>query len=126
MQEEPDAKWPLLTLTRVREALSALRHQDATSPAVVPTTMGVDDISRQAPDAEAKPHEAADSNSRNSGGRQASAVQQDPSSHQEPPAELAKGQAYARLAAVDPLRSGYYKDAAAGSARVVLRTAGPS
>lgn len=123
MQEEPDAKWPLLTLTRVREALTALRHPQATSPAAVTTTMACDDIPQQPCDAKAKPHKATDRNSKDAAGNEASAVKQDPSSNQEAPAGSSEGQAYARLAAVDPLRRGYYKDAAAGSARVVLRTA---
>lgn len=40
------------------------------------------------------------------------------------PAAAAAGALYERLTALDPMRAGYYRDAAEGRARVVLRAAG--
>ena len=92
-QEEPEAKWPLLTLTRVREALVSLTEA---SDGAAPQPLG------------AEPHRSSSKGAANARAEQ--------------PAEPAGAEtAYERLSALDPLRSGYYKDAAAGRAHVVLR-----
>ena len=93
-QEEPDAKWPLLTLTRVQETLAALEQQKRVAGSACRSSA---------------PREGANS------------VQ-----HAASPASAAAEAAYSRLAHLDPLRRGYYSDAAAGLAHVVLRTASPS
>ena len=76
LEVEPDAKWPLLTLTRLRELRLLVEGQGQAAPAAAA-----------------------------------------------PAAEVAEG--YRRLAELDPLRAGYYRDAAEGRAHVVARpTAG--
>ena len=122
MQEEPLAKWPLVTLARVREAQATLQCQQPPPPR--------DARQQQAPGAAAASGDADTAGTGASVGVSgagalpdtaavAAAADSTATAAQPGPCEL-----YERLGALDPMRSGYYADAAAGRARVVLRAAG--
>lgn len=126
-QIEPDSKWPLLTLARLCEALA--QHQPGAAPFVADadssrTPMGHAAATATAPTAGTATSEGA-------------ARVGDPDlEHSESVTEEQRGGAgdsgpaaearsiYRRLAEVDPLRKGYYQDAADGKAYVVLRALG--
>lgn len=126
LTEEPDAKWPLLTLTRIREFLSVTQGQQGSSSTADTATGPSEDHSQtvvhklpqmlsqltveSSADAATIDHSIAYNEDEKS---------RIPSS--QPPSSEA--QTYARLATVDPLRMGYYQDAAASRARIVLRPA---
>lgn len=126
LKEEPDAKWPLLTLTRIREFLAVTRgQQDSSSTTDIATSPSEDHsqaVVQKLPQnlSQLTVESSADTATIDN----AIAYNEDENSRipssQPPPSEV---QAYARLAAVDPLRSGYYQDAAASRARIVLRPA---
>ena len=137
MQEEPEARWPLLTLARVREAQAALvlRGRDADAPS---SSAGRQQGLMSAAGAAAAAGGgggAAHSNSGN--GTRSDAAASSRSSGPEPgataaetsqpsadaPAGVEARRLYEQLAALDPMRAGYYRDAAAGRAHVVLRAA---
>lgn len=135
LQEEDGAKWPLLTLTRVRESLAALRQQPTTAQAAPMGARGsapaVAEAAQRGPPARAPPGGASDPQGRV---REPQAA--------EPGDELPEGRplgrgsaasisataasteegAYRRLSQLDPLRAGYYADSASGAAHVILRT----
>ena len=127
MQEEPEARWPLLTLARVREAQAALEQHSHSAP---PGSTG------QQWGASAAACTAAAGGGRGTGARSGvidSSSNSGPEPHaaaaetNEPmagaPAAVNIGQLYEQLAALDPMRAGYYRDAAQGRAHVVLRAA---
>lgn len=99
LQEEPEARWPLLTLARVQEAQATLGQPDT----------HVDDSQQSAAAAA-----AADSPASGCSPATPHASQEEAATAEE---------IYDRLETLDPMRSGYYRDAAAGRARVVLRSA---
>jgi hypothetical protein len=117
MQEEPEARWPLLTLARVREAQAALeqRRHDASTPA---SSAG----RQRDPGAAAGGSGAADS-SRSRGPEPGATAAESSQPSGDAPAGVEAGRLYEQLAALDPMRAGYYRDAAAGRAHVVLRAA---
>ena len=97
---EPEAKWPLLTMARLKEMQLQLLRSAAASDAGLP----------------ASPPERAAAAAAAGGGRGAGGEQQD-----ELAAEVRN--LYARLAEVDPMRAGYYRDAVEGRASVVMPAA---
>jgi hypothetical protein len=137
MQEEPEARWPLLTLARVREAQAALeqRRHDAGTPA---SSAGRQrDPGAVAGAAAAAGGYGGAAHSDIGSGTRSDAAAGSGSSGPEPgataaetsqpsadtPAGVQAGRLYEQLAALDPMRAGYYRDAAAGRAHVVLRAA---
>lgn len=127
MQEEPEARWPLLTLARVREAQAALEQH---SHNVTPGSSGQQQGASTAACAAAAggdsgtgaPSGAADS-SRSSGPEPGATAAETSQPSANAPAGVEAGRLYEQLAALDPMRAGYYRDAAAGRAHVVLRAA---
>ena len=127
MQEEPEARWPLLTLARVREAQAALEQHSHSAPpggsgqqrdagaAVCAAAAGVGIGTGTC-------SSAADSS--HSSGREPGATAAETSQPTaDAPAGVEVRQLYEQLAGLDPMRAGYYRDAAAGRAHVVLRAA---
>lgn len=115
LEEEPEAKWPLLTLARVREAQAALQQQQQQA------NSSLADAAQQAGGRTAVA--AATAAAAGGSGSAAGAVDV-PDTKESQSASAAAGMLYERLAALDPKRAGYYRDAAEGRARVVLRAAG--
>jgi len=137
--EEPEAKWPLLTLTRVKEALAALHLQH---PQVCPSRDNQHPQTRRSEDLQ-HPHTQPAQHDPQSTNQTASEPAPPAPNASEPKEEFqpkeaggvaagrsggaaasTEANAYEQLRQLDPLRSGYYADAAAGLAHVVLRTAG--
>ena len=135
LQEEEGAKWPLLTLTRVRESLAALRQQPTTAQSAPMGSGGgaAADSEPAGPGPIARPPPGGASRS------QARVPEPQPAEPGDKPAEgrsLGRGSAagisasaasteegaYQRLSQLDPLRAGYYADSASGAAHVILRT----
>ena len=132
LQEEPDAKWPLLTLTRVRESIAALQlHLRTVQPAPQAAGCGATGAT---PVVTAHPPAGSGRSPVDAeGGAAQQAAPDKPPPVGRPPASSAAGSAasleavaYRQLSQLDPLRAGYYADASAGRAHVVLRTAGAS
>ena len=100
-QIEPNAKWPLLTLARLKEAQSQLLSGTTNSPA--------------APDP-SQPSAGAASAGKSGTAAAAGSQPEGPGSG---PLSEARS-IYGQLADIDPMRNGYYEDAQAGRAHVVL------
>ena len=99
-QIEPEAKWPLLTLARLKEAQSQLSGSEQPDSGAAPSQ----------PAAEASSSAAEQRDAGSAAGRQS------PSS-----GPLAEARSiYGQLADIDPMRRGYYDDARGGKANVVL------
>ena len=117
-QEEPEARWPLLTLARVREAQAALdqRGRDAVAPS---SSAG----RQQGPGSAAGARSGAADSGHSSGPEPGDAAAETSQPTADAPAGVEAGRLYEQLAALDPMRAGYYRDAGAGRAHVVLRAA---
>ena len=133
LQIEPDAKWALLTLARLREAqaqqhggLSVADNKIACQRASSEAASGAAQTAADsALDARAPEDASAQGAQKNRGAEMGAAeiagLRSDASSH------VAEARTiYSKLAGLDPLRRGYYQDAAAGKAHVVVRALGGS
>ena len=103
LEIEPDAKWPLLTVVRLKE----LRQQVLGSSSSSSGGSGTGGAAQAAGAAAAE----ADGGSSGGGGSGLAA-------------DVAQG--YARLIELDPMRAGYYRDALQGRAHVVAKPATPT
>lgn len=109
LEVEPEAKWPLLTLVRLKELRAQVLRSDAASSASGATGSAASERSQAAAAAAAGQATAA----------AAAAATEAEAEAEGLAAEVAAG--YARLIELDPLRRGYYEDALAGRAHVVAR-----
>ena len=120
---EPEAKWPLLTMARLKEMQLQLLRSAAASEAELPAAR-LRDIAAAA--AAGGGGEAARGTESIGGAAAAGGGGRGVGGEQEGELAAEVRNLYARLAEVDPMRAGYYRDAVEGRASVVMTPAAPA